>query len=134
MSGPGKTYVIQQNRNSVSARLYNFGIGKDVLKIEHKTWLVSNVVGLLKGRGSISLTGLASRTDTDTFNMSLSIRRAESVISFLRTHSPNNFKVEFQIAAGERAAQFAGVKDGVEDENWRPESLRPLRKHQFLSK
>jgi hypothetical protein len=115
----GKVFVFQQDPQSVSGRLYNFVIGKADLKPHHQSWLISNVSGLLKAGGSISLIGLASPTDSNEVNMALSQRRAEAVVKFLRTIVPNNFKVGFQTALGEHAARYAGVRNGVENDNWR---------------
>jgi outer membrane protein OmpA-like peptidoglycan-associated protein len=119
MSDPGRIFAFGHQKDMVTARIFNFGIAKHELKREHEDWLRRNVVDLLKRGGSISLVGLASRTDTDAHNMILSRRRADSVIGFLRRESPNNFKVALDVALGERVAKYAGVRDGVEDENLR---------------
>jgi hypothetical protein len=119
MADPGRIFVFDHQKDVVTARLFNFGIAKHRLKPEHEDWLTRNVVGLLQGGGSMWITGLASPSDTDAFNLALSRRRADAVIGFLRNQAPNNFEIALDLALGERAARFAGVSDGTEDENWR---------------
>ena len=120
---PGRIATANGKNGILAARLFNFDIGKHELKKEHKDWLKAEVVGRLQSGGSMFVVGLASRTDTDAHNMVLSRRRADALIQFLRKESPNNFKIALDIALGERAAQFAGVRDGHEDENWRAVAL-----------
>jgi hypothetical protein len=119
MSGPGRIFVFALQKDVVTGRLFNFEVAKHQLKPQHEDWLRRNVVGLLQGGGSMWISGLASRSDTDAFNLGLSRRRADSVVGFLRKQAPNNFEITVDLALGERAARLAGVSDGTEDENWR---------------
>jgi hypothetical protein len=119
MSSPGKIDVYGQGQAVITAKLYNFEIGKFDIKTEHFMWLISVVAPKLRNGGSISIVGLASRTGADAFNMKLSENRLQAVINLLRQQVPNGFQVGIELALGERAAWLAGVKDGVEQEGWR---------------
>jgi hypothetical protein len=119
MSSPGKIYEYSQGPNGITAKLYNFEIGKFDIKTEHFNWLIAVVVPKLRNGGSISIVGLASRTGTDAFNMKLSENRLHAVLNWLRAAVPNGFQVGIEVAVGERAAWLAGVKDEVEQEGWR---------------
>ena len=119
MSSRGKVFEYGQGTDLITARLYNFGIGKFDIKPEHYNWLLAFVAPKLKNGGSMSIVGLASRTGTDAMNMKLSENRLQAVIDLLRKEVPNNFQVAIELAVGERAAWLAGVKDGVEQEGWR---------------
>lgn len=101
------------------ARLFNFEIGQDWLKPEHKFWLSQHAVARLRSGGSIWIMGLTSTTGTESFNDRLSKRRADSVITFLKTTLSKDFPVKLELAVGESAARLAGLRDDVEDENWR---------------
>ncbi|MGJ4944282.1 hypothetical protein ACQR1W_27195 [Bradyrhizobium sp. HKCCYLS1011] len=120
MASPGK---IQEYRSQVpdtiAAKLFNFEVGKFAIKPEHSNWLMSVVAPKLRDGGSLTIIGLASRTGSDDFNMQLSQNRLRAVIDFLRRQVPNNFKIALEVAKGERAAMYAGEKDGVENESWR---------------
>lgn len=118
MKSPGKINEYGQG-TYVTAKLYNFEINKFDIKPEHSAWLIGAVVPKLWAGGSLTIIGLASRTGTDALNMKLSENRSRAVIDLLRRFVPNNFKVAVEVAMGERAALYAGVKDGVEQENWR---------------
>ncbi len=126
MAGPGRVHVFSQGKDYVTARLYNFEIEKHVLKPEHERWLKDNVLGLLNRGGSMWLAGLTSRTGSEDLNLPLSRARADSVTHYLRFQKVmalgpfrGKFHVTGDAALGETAARFAGVADGVEDENWR---------------
>jgi hypothetical protein len=67
----------------------------------------------------MGIAGLASPSGAESFNMALSERRAKSVVEFLRKEVRSNFAVELDISLGEFAARLAGLRDGVEAENWR---------------
>jgi hypothetical protein len=115
----GKIYEYSQGPDVITAKLYNFEIGKFDIKTEHFNWLIAVVVPKLRNGGSISIVGLASRTGADAFNMKLSENRLHAVINLLRRQVPNGFQVGIEVAVGERAAWLAGVKDEVEQEGWR---------------
>jgi hypothetical protein len=119
MTSPGKVFEYNHRPDVTTAKLYNFEIGKFDIKSEHNKWLTSVVIPKLWSGGSISIIGLASRTGTDALNMKLSENRMRAVVDLLRKNVPNNFKAAIEAAVGERAAMFAGVKDGVEQEGWR---------------
>jgi hypothetical protein len=118
-SGPGKIEVVPSTQQSVIARLYNFDIARHELKQHHQVWLRQNVVAMLKNGGSLWITGIASPSDTDDFNLGLSRRRADAVIHFLRKESGPKFTVAFEWAAGEGLARAAGIANGKEVEYWR---------------
>jgi hypothetical protein len=108
-----------QAPDTIAAKLFNFEVGKFAIKPEHSSWLISVVAPKLRGGGSLTIIGLASRTGSDDFNMQLSDNRMRAVIDLLRKQVPNNFKVAHEVAKGERAAMYAGEMDGVENESWR---------------
>jgi hypothetical protein len=126
MAGPGRVHVFSQGKDYVTARLYNFDIEKHVLKPEHERWLKDNVLGLLNRGGSMWLAGLTSRSGSEDLNLPLSRARADAVTHYLRFQKVmalgpfgGKFNVTLAAALGETAARYAGVADGVEDENWR---------------
>ncbi|MFZ1827599.1 MAG: hypothetical protein WAW42_02270 [Candidatus Competibacteraceae bacterium] len=115
----GQVDVYSQTADSVNARLFEFDIARHELKPAHVQWLRQNVVPLLQKNGSLWITGLASPSDTERFNLLLSRRRTDEVILFLRQASPNNFKVVADLAVGESYARGQGVPNGTEDPIWR---------------
>jgi hypothetical protein len=120
MAPPGKIQEYgSQAPDTIAAKLFNFEVGKFAIKSEHSNWLISVVAPKLRGGGSLTIIGLASRTGSDDFNMQLSHNRLQAVIDLLRKQVPNNFKVALEVAKGERAAMYAGEMDGVENERWR---------------
>jgi hypothetical protein len=120
MASPGKIQEYRsQAPDTIAAKLFNFEVGKFAIKPEHSNWLISVVAPKLRGGGSLTIIGLASRTGSDDFNMQLSQNRLRAVIDLLRKQVPNNFKVALEVAKGERAAMYAGEMDGVENESWR---------------
>jgi hypothetical protein len=67
------------------AHLFNFDIGHATLKPDHKAWLDEHVVTLLETKEwLISLTGTASRSGNQAFNLRLSQQRAMQVEHYLR--------------------------------------------------
>lgn len=120
MVSPGKIQEYgSQAPDTIAAKLFNFDVGKFAIKPEHSNWLNSVVAPKLRDGGSLTIIGLASRTGSDDFNMLLSHNRLRAVVDLLRKQVPNNFKVAFEVAKGERAAMYAGEMDGVENETWR---------------
>ena len=120
MASPGKIQEYgSQAPDTIAAKLFNFEVGKFAIKPEHSNWLISVVAPKLRDGGSLTIIGLASRTGSDVFNMRLSQNRLQAVIDLLRRQVPNNFKVALEVAKGERAAMYAGDKDGVENESFR---------------
>jgi hypothetical protein len=119
MSGPGEIQVLERKSTALEALLYNFDVAKHNLKTEHEEWLKLTAATYLQQGGSLTLIGLASRTDTRAFNKQLSQFRINSVLNFLRKASPNNFKVAFQSAVGEGLAEADGMRDGMENKWYR---------------
>jgi hypothetical protein len=121
MAGSGRIAEFHHVPGSTVARLFNFDIGRDWLKPEHQAWLNQNVVGRLRDGGSLWVMGLTSTTGPDAFNSSLSQKRAESVIAFLRKQLSKGFpvKLEGELALGELPARIAGLADNTENANWR---------------
>lgn len=119
MGTPGQVEVYSQTADRTNARLWDFDIARHELKPAHVQWLQQYIVGLLRAGGSLWITGTASPSDTESFNLALSRRRADEVIRFLRQQSPNNFNVAVDLAVGESYARSQGVPDGKEDPNWR---------------
>src|SRR5262245_33863124 len=110
MRSRGKVYEYGQGE-VITAKLYNFGIGKFDIKPEHRDWLQAVVAPKLRSGGSMAIVGLASRTGSDAMNMKLSENRLHAAVDLLRKQVPNNFQVAIELAMGERAAWLAGVKD-----------------------
>jgi hypothetical protein len=86
-TGPGKTTVLGKSPREISreSNLYNFDIDSPGLKAEHKQWLDSDVVPLLKAspKATVSLRGNASRSGEKDHNRALSRGRAEEVKKYL---------------------------------------------------
>jgi hypothetical protein len=63
---PGKieNYAYQKP-GTITAKLYNFEIGKFDLKQEHSNYLINVVAPILRRGGSLSIVGLASRSGSD---------------------------------------------------------------------
>jgi hypothetical protein len=119
LNGPGQVEIYSKAANAVSARLFNFDVAKASLKREHRDWLISEVVPILKKGGIVSVVGLASPSYTEKFNLKLSRQRRDEIIAFLRRSSSVSFRVIFAVGAGEFAARFSGLADNVEDDRWR---------------
>lgn len=102
-TGPGRIDVLPAPAagRGLSALLFNFDIDDAAVKPEHKAWLRSNLVPLLRdGRtGGASLQGTASRSGAADYNLGLSKRRVEAVKAFL---------VGEGIAAERIATSFSG--------------------------
>ena len=72
MASPGKIQEYgSQAPDTIAAKLFNFEVGKFAIKPEHSNWLISVVAPKLRGGGSLTIIGLASRTGSDDFNMQL---------------------------------------------------------------
>jgi hypothetical protein len=121
MVRPGRIVEFNHVAGTIVARLFNFDIAQDRLKLEHRIWLSKNVVGLLRNGGSLWIMGLTSTTGQESFNTPLSQRRAESVVAFLRGELSKNFPFKLDAIAGmgEMPARIAGLRNNIEDENWR---------------
>lgn len=101
------------------ARLQYFDINEAKLKEDHKRWLLGNVIPKIRGNGSISLVGLASRSGRATTNDALSKRRAEAVKNFLEETLMMNFPFDMVDGIGESYAASMGQVDGTEDGQFR---------------
>jgi hypothetical protein len=111
----------------VSARLIGFDIDAARLLSRHQRWLDHNIVPVLNGGGSATITGLASRSGSAAHNLDLSKRRASAVVDHLRKKAPgqvlfnmnSGYLVKSVDALGESLAEYAGQKDGTEDPFYR---------------
>jgi hypothetical protein len=119
MPGSGKVETYTRGAAFVHALVFEFDIGMAELKAAHRSWLDANVLAMLNARGSILVIGMASRSGREADNLTLSKRRAEAVVNYLRGNTKTNFNVAVQLAVGEQAAKLAGISDGVESERWR---------------
>src|SRR5215211_2926016 len=121
MAGRGGIAEFHHVSGSTIARLFNFDVAQNKLKLEHQAWLRKNVFDLLRKGGGLWTMGLTSTTGPESFNSALSQRRAESVVAFLRGELSKDFpvKLDANVGLGEMAARIAGVRDNIEDENWR---------------
>jgi outer membrane protein OmpA-like peptidoglycan-associated protein len=120
MSSEGRAVTLTTPLSAgVAGRLYDFDVGKARLKPAHARWLIGEVVPLLNSHGSVSVSGLASRTATDSFNLSLSRLRAAAVLRFLRENTRRSFNVRSEDWRGEAAAAAAGQPDDTEDDWYR---------------
>ncbi len=99
----------------MEARLFNYDVGADSLKTEHRDWLTDNVVPILtKSRQSnVELRGTASRSGSDAFNKQLSERRAKVIKFHLEQSGVLGQQIIFN-GLGEAPARAAGFKDGTE--------------------
>jgi len=121
MAGLGRIAEFHHVSGATVALLFNFDIAQHKLKLEHQTWLIKNVLDLLRSGGSLWIMGLTSTTGPESFNSPLSQRRAESVVAFLRGKLSKDFpvKLDASVGLGELPARIAGVPNNTEDENWR---------------
>lgn len=111
----GQVSELDSGRGTTSARLSQFAVNSDVLLEGHRIWLNDMISPLLRGGGSVSLIGLASRTGSDSHNLALSKRRATAVLAFLRLCTGRSFNHLFSTGTGEAMAALAGQADGTED-------------------
>jgi hypothetical protein len=121
MSKTGEVYVYAQEKELLSALLYDFDIGSPVVKTQHRDWLNTNAPRYFARDMKAIVVGLASRTGSDVLNMKLSRHRAMNVETIFRALAPASARpvMDLRVALGEEAAAIAGIKDGVEDERWR---------------
>ncbi|MGH2362903.1 MAG: hypothetical protein ACRDGM_20435 [bacterium] len=121
MAGSGQIREYTTYAPHLAALLYDFDIGSPILKPRHRDWLNTNVPSSLTADSSVLIVGLASRTGSDAFNLSLSKLRALSVENLIQGLAAAKARplVDLSVALGEEAARIAGLKDGVEDERWR---------------
>jgi len=119
MSGPGQ--IKQWGSSPITGLLSNFDVGQSVLKLEHRIWLTSKVLGLLQSGGSVWVAGFTSTTGSEARNQSLSDRRAQAVIDFLSSKLGKNFPVNVggRFAFGEAPARLSGSPDSREEARWR---------------
>lgn len=115
-TGPGRT---EHRTSPKSLLLYNFDIDGDQLKAEHEAFLRREVVPILQRGGSVSLVGLASRSGSESHNLSLSERRAHNTLAFLRKAVSSKFAAREVTGFGESKAQQEGYRDGSENERFR---------------
>jgi hypothetical protein len=121
MSSPGEIYVYAQEKELLSALLYNFEVNSAAVKTQHSNWLKANTPRYFARDMKSIVVGLASRTGNDDLNMKLSMHRATNVDTIFRALAPPNARpvMDLRLAFGEDAAAITGIKDGVEDRRWR---------------
>jgi hypothetical protein len=119
VSVPGQIHVIAETTENLMALLYDFDVDSSALKPEHIQWLEKTVTPYRNRDMTALIIGLASRTGSNDWNLSLSRRRAASVSSQLFVLKPTRFLTEARVAVGEEAAKIAGLQDRVEDGRWR---------------
>jgi hypothetical protein len=125
-----RTRIVDPGNNVLlAANLFNFGIDKVKLQPDHETWLGTVAAPLLRTRpsGGARLTGLASRSGSDSHNLLLSLRRARSAQTTLTLFlvfddivNPPGPTPRISVGAqGDHFAANIGVKKGTEDERFR---------------
>lgn len=99
----------------LKARLFNYDVGDAKLKDEHQKWLAEHVIPFVRScrHTRVNLTGTASRTGTDHFNLQLSERRARGIVDFLEQNGAFRDQIKF-LGLGEAPAKAAGKKDETE--------------------
>jgi hypothetical protein len=115
-TGPG---LYERRTRPPSLFIYNFDIGGDEPKREHRVFLIQAAVPVLQGGGSVSIVGLASRRGSTASNQALSERRASRTLQILRDAVPKKFAVNKVIGVGEMKAQREGYRDNTEDPRFR---------------
>jgi hypothetical protein len=115
-TGPGKT---EKRTNPPSLMLFNFDVDGDTLKEEHKAFLRTEALPVLRSGGSVSVIGLTDRSGADAHNKTLSERRVAQTIAFLRQEVPTGVNLKQATGFGEEAAAREGEKDGTLDERFR---------------
>ena len=119
-SGKGKISVYKQSPTNLTALLYNFDINSSTVKREHLVWLKETALQYVTRRNARAfLSGFASRSGGDQYNLQLSHRRASAISDQLFLLHPDRLSDEILTYFGERAAALLGVKDGTEDDKWR---------------
>jgi hypothetical protein len=121
MSSPGEIYVYAQEKELLSALLYNFDVNSAAVKTDHSDWLKANTPRYFARDMRSIVVGLASRTGGNDLNRKLSLHRATNVDTIFRALAPPNARpvMDLRLAFGEDAAAITGSKDGVEDRRWR---------------
>ena len=113
-TGPGKSRV---DGNHVL--LFNFDIDGTVVKSEHRTALIKDVVPELKAGRDFEVIGMADRLGDATYNRALSQRRIDAVVTVLRSLVSPELSPSLTAFSGETPAQQAGEADGSTDEMFR---------------
>lgn len=100
--------------------LFNFGINKDQLKLEHVDALKTYVFPVLAAGGSATIVGMASRSGPNQLNLQLSKRRANSVSQQLIAFSSQiGNRLRSVTGVGEQAAKNKSMADDEESELYR---------------
>lgn len=105
----------------IEGRLYDFRIDSDTVLLMHSLWLKDHVVPVLSAGGSVAIIGLTSRSGPAAHNLKLSERRANAVLTSLRSRvfgpMPYRLGTGFALSfgVGESNARQAGQKNGTED-------------------
>lgn len=121
-TGAGKVGIYPNSGVETHGLLYNFDIDGHLLKREHKSFLDTQVIPLLSSGGHTVLTGLSSRSGTDTHNDRLSEQRVREVLAYVGRRAPT-LHIFMSKSLGESAAAASGQKDGLEDELYRAVSV-----------
>src|SRR5690554_1873527 len=97
------------------ARLLNYDVGDARLKDEHRNWLAAHRIPFVRAcrHTKVNLTGTASRTGGDYFNLKLSEQRAQCIVEFLQKNGAFRDQIKF-LGLGEAPAKAAGKKDETE--------------------
>ena len=119
MPGPGKIDVQRMGLGGLSALLYNFDVGRSVLKPEHLQWITGVLLPWSAPPGlKTLLIGMTSTTGSEALNWALSKARTDAV-SWELFRLTRKTRVAAEMRSGKTAARLAGLGDGIEHERWR---------------
>ncbi len=99
--------------------LQNFDIDGTALKPKHQEALRKGIAPNLENGCSVTLVGMTDRLGSAQYNKQLSVKRADAVLRFLRKNTKNGFRVQQQLAAGERRAASHGMRDNSRGDAYR---------------
>lgn len=107
----------------VQGRLFDFPVNSAQLGSRHMAWLDDHVIPMISAGGSATVTGEASRTGAADHNLSLSRRRARSVVSYVSRYARGTARCSDTTSRhgvtargdGESGAEAIGQRDGMED-------------------
>lgn len=123
-TGPGKYTYKQNGENDWTVLLFNYDVEGKILKKEHKDFLISTIVPLLKAGCGVSILGQASTTGAAAFDAGLSQARVEDLLKNLRTWVGTSFPLGRLEGRGKSMALAITGRDNTEDEAWRAVWLR----------
>ena len=123
-TGPGKYSYKQNAPNDWTVLLFNYDIEGRTLKKEHRDFLQTRIVPLLKAGCGASIFGDTSTTGSVAFNNDLGLARAKDLLVNLRAWAGVSFAIGLLDSRGKAMALKITGRDNTEDETWRSVWMR----------